>query len=645
MTKVVDTGDKHADFITYLTRLNSLFAELATMGHGHSEAMKLNQLKAGIPHDWLTYFPTIAIKGSTTYNDITRDLADALREATKISPPTKSTAKQTSSKNEQSQSTALSIDDLRSTFKTVEDKSLQTALYSTIKNWKKDNKSNKQSRNAKHQGKRNFRDKTFRQIKTSNNRNQQPRFDPNRHTYDGVCNWCQNFGHKEEECRIKQKGGPFNHRNIRNLHRNQRGQNNGTQHSTHIATTNTTRLQLTSEQLQEFFPDGVPEGSVLVADFGTSDPHTIEFTQSSGSERFDCGVSSHYRHLADPQFRGLGMPDAGFEHDPLRTYIPCPTAARQGHGLMDDDTTTSSRRPQWNDPISRISHSCFMGFLGTYCKHLLVVFIRLLLRLLRYLTTDSSDLQAMVIHCNWTEDQHEKILLTRSQQPTHFVIDSGATASTCNRREVFTNLVPDRTPIRVANGNVCYTEGKGDIGLLKGVYYAPAFPFCLLSVPQLNSLGWAVIFDAPWCTIRKSGVEHKLGQLMGGLYRCPLTVQAIVQTRMENPLIFPDSVNVFAHAEPFSAQTVLATKPLNQNMVIHRRLAHINDEYIYCASKHNLVTSLHLPQRARFLHSFCEACALAKSKRVSSAATPGSTHNKPHLLPISTPIMPTSKSD
>ena len=135
------------------------------MGHGHSEAMKLNQLKAGIPQDWLTYFPTIAIKGSTTYTAITRDLSDALREATKIAPPTKLSAKQSQSKNEQVQSTALSIEDLRSTLKTIEDKSLQTALYSAIKNWKKDTKSTNQTRNANYQGRRTFKDKSSKQAR------------------------------------------------------------------------------------------------------------------------------------------------------------------------------------------------------------------------------------------------------------------------------------------------------------------------------------------------------------------------------------------------------------------------------------------------------------------------------------------------
>jgi len=189
---------------------------------------------------------------------------------------------------------------------------------------------------------------------------------------------------KKRSAELNRGGGQFNHRNIKGQQRNQRTNNNNvTQHSTHIATLNTTRLLLTSEQLQEFPPDGVPEGSVLVADFGTSDSHTIESTQSSGSERFDCGVSLYHHHLADLLFRGLGMPDAGFEHDPLRTYIPCPTAARQGHGLMNNVTTAYSRRLRWNDPISQISRSCFTGTLGTYCKHLLILLLRLLVRLLQ----------------------------------------------------------------------------------------------------------------------------------------------------------------------------------------------------------------------------------------------------------------------
>jgi len=143
-------------------------------------------------------------------------------------------------------------------------------------------------------------------------------------------------------------------------------------------------------------------------------------------------------------------------------------------------------------------------------------------------------------------------------------------------------------------------------------------------------MGWEVRFKAPFCTIvhEENSQKYRSGHLENGLYRAPLTIDALVQTGMENAVIFDEETNLFAISEP--AQRAMAIRSLSlteKNMITHRRFAHICDDYLYAALDNKLVSGLVLPKRAQFRHTFCEACALAKSKRVSASHTPGSTHN------------------
>jgi hypothetical protein len=60
--------------------------------------------------------------------------------------------------------------------------------------------------------------------------------------------------------------------------------------------------------------------------------------------------------------------------------------------------------------------------------------------------------------------------------------------------------------------------------------------------------------------------------------------------------------------------------------LIHQRFVHMSDRYLYAALRYGLITGLKLPVRpSQFTYPFCAHCALAKSCRVSSHRTPGST--------------------
>ena len=105
-----------------------------------------------------------------------------------------------------------------------------------------------------------------------------------------------------------------------------------------------------------------------------------------------------------------------------------------------------------------------------------------------------------------------------------FVVDSGASATTCKNKDVFITLVPDRTPITQADGTVTYTEGRGSIdfgefGILPNCFFAPAFEYNLLSVPHLNKYGFTVAFDGQDCLATgPDGKTHRIAELRQGLY-------------------------------------------------------------------------------------------------------------------------------
>jgi hypothetical protein len=153
-------------------------------------------------------------------------------------------------------------------------------------------------------------------------------------------------------------------------------------------------------------------------------------------------------------------------------------------------------------------------------------------------------------------------------------------------------------------------------------------------------MGWAVTFKAPLCTIEHdNGTKHVIGKLTSNLYRAPLVLESIVTLGIDRALCTPTKESVlFAASTSLDSVQALAAVSLDRNLLIHRRFAHINDDYLYKAVKHKMVTGLTLPSQSKFKHAFCDSCALAKSTRVSSTKTPGSAHNA-HRKSSHTPIM------
>jgi hypothetical protein len=119
-----------------------------------------------------------------------------------------------------------------------------------------------------------------------------------------------------------------------------------------------------------------------------------------------------------------------------------------------------------------------------------------------------------------------------------------------------------------------------------------------------------------------SNNEYKLGTYKDGLFQ---TDSEILKLDTEN------------NNTQYSL-TSISSDRINYNKLIHNRFAHINDAYINIAINKKLITGVAYNFKTkvingvqtfapgRFKSPFCESCIMAKSTRISSTKTPGSSH-------------------
>jgi hypothetical protein len=204
------------------------------------------------------------------------------------------------------------------------------------------------------------------------------------------------------------------------------------------------------------------------------------------------------------------------------------------------------------------------------------------------------------------------------------VIDSGASLPMCYQKEAFNYIVPDYTPVKLGNGQVIYSRGKGNVGNLTNVYYVPDLAFNLLSVTYLNNLGFEVIFTSTGSVIMKdsSNNVHNIGIYKDGLFKTDAEILKLDINKSNTQY----------------SLTIISSDRINYNKLIHNRFAHINDMYLNIAINKKLVTGIKIDLKSRivngvqtfipgrFRSEFCESCIMSKSIRVSSTKTPGSSH-------------------
>jgi hypothetical protein len=199
-----------------------------------------------------------------------------------------------------------------------------------------------------------------------------------------------------------------------------------------------------------------------------------------------------------------------------------------------------------------------------------------------------------------------------------FIIDSGASKPMCKDISMFDAMQTDNTPVKLANGTIIYTKGKGRIGNFNNIFYIPDLKHNLLSVGYLNDLGYSIIFNKDNTVFIKDnkGKETQFG------YRT-------------KDLFYADS-SFFKTNNKSSVYSLLSNQ-IHQSSdfmnLIHNRTAHINQMYVVNAVRNKLVTGLNYDTN-KFKPQFCEGCSMSKSTRVSSSSTPGSNHNKKRSISI-----------
>jgi hypothetical protein len=188
-----------------------------------------------------------------------------------------------------------------------------------------------------------------------------------------------------------------------------------------------------------------------------------------------------------------------------------------------------------------------------------------------------------------------------------FIIDSGASTPMCKDKDAFSTLNPMRVPVKVANGNTIYTAGIGRIGNFENIYYVPELTFNLISVGYLNDLGFTVTFNVDNTVTLQDlhGQTQVIGARQNGLFHTL-------------PTFFKPH---------FTAMYSLSLQVPKPNLIAHYRLMHISESYIATAQRLQLVHGLQCSTSEYHFIPFCDACALAKSTRVSASYTPGSSHN------------------
>jgi len=149
---------------------------------------------------------------------------------------------------------------------------------------------------------------------------------------------------------------------------------------------------------------------------------------------------------------------------------------------------------------------------------------------------------------------------------TGIIIDCGASSHFSPDRSKFLDYEEiDPEPIKAADGCAFSAIGKGDIRVmlpthkgvepvtvcLKGVYYAPAMAFTLISVSCLDHAGCSLLIEDEICVIRGPRPKHAiLGAvpLVHGLYRMhPSTLVDPSNTHHANTVDSPMSINKLHH--------------------------------------------------------------------------------------------------
>ena len=189
-----------------------------------------------------------------------------------------------------------------------------------------------------------------------------------------------------------------------------------------------------------------------------------------------------------------------------------------------------------------------------------------------------------------------------SDVDSHWTADTGATSHMTPHRNWIRNYEPYRTPIRLADHTIVYSEGKGSVLFhpvidgkdVRGVEFTQ-----VLHVPKLRNNLLAVLFLTRHRNYNVDIGAHHMNFIHGGK-------NVFVASIKNNNIAYLDGTTVpsMEHAQ------FTATLPLNYDLW-HRRLGHHNFDGVKRLINQNLVTGMTLNSKDK-PDPICEPCLAGK---------------------------------
>ncbi|GJX51966.1 retrovirus-related pol polyprotein from transposon TNT 1-94 [Tanacetum coccineum] len=188
-----------------------------------------------------------------------------------------------------------------------------------------------------------------------------------------------------------------------------------------------------------------------------------------------------------------------------------------------------------------------------------------------------------------------------------FIVDSGCTKHMTGNLKLLCNFVEKFLgTVRFENHPFAPILGYGDLNqgniTIKWVYYVEGLNHNLFSVGQFCDADLEVAFRKSTCFVR----DLQGNDLLTGNHGSDLYTISLQETTSSTPICF------MAKASP------------TQAWLWHRRLSHLNFDYITLLSKKDIVTGL--PKLTYVKDQLCSSCEMSKAKRSSfkSKAVPSS---------------------
>ncbi|GJY67726.1 retrovirus-related pol polyprotein from transposon TNT 1-94 [Tanacetum coccineum] len=193
---------------------------------------------------------------------------------------------------------------------------------------------------------------------------------------------------------------------------------------------------------------------------------------------------------------------------------------------------------------------------------------------------------------------HRPLILLQIVQLILFIVDSGCTKHMTGNLKLLCNFVEKFLgTVRFGNDQFAPILGYGDLNqgnvTIKRVYYVEGLNHNLFSVGQFCDADLEVAFRKSTCFVR----DLQGNDLLTGNRGSDLYTISLQETTSSTPICF------MAKASP------------TQAWLWHRRLSHLNFDYITLLSKKDIVTGL--PKLKYVKDQLCSSCEMSKAKRSS----------------------------